>query len=104
MNRKERRSKKVNSRYDEFLLGVHYRQIKKEIKEEVTRETMTLTLALPILVLKEYWPKTYEKKIPGFVDKVLGLYSKWEDGEITTESLKQELWDVAGVRFEIVNE
>ena len=40
------------------------------------------------------------KKIPGFIDKVLSLYSDFQDDKITIDEIKKELWEVGGVRLQ----
>lgn len=76
--------------------------MKKHITDEAVRTATLLMLALPMEVLcEDYWPKTYQKKLPEFSDKVLSLYKKWMDGELDMEKLKEDLWEKAGIRLEI---
>ena len=76
-------------------------QIKEEIAADAVNTAMLLMLVLPMKVLMEdYWPKSFEKKVPGFIEKVLDYYNQWIDGKLDMEELKKELWEVGGVRLE----
>lgn len=80
-------------------------KIKEEITADAVNTSMILMLALPMKVLMEdYWPKTFQKKIPEFTDKVLDYYNQWIDGKLDMEELKKELWEVGGVRLEETTE
>lgn len=79
--------------------------IKKEVYADAVTEAMKLMLTIPLEVLvKDYWPKSAEKKCPGFVQKVLDLYERYESGEVSMESMVADLWEYGGVRFETVKE
>lgn len=76
-------------------------ELKKDIYEETVNDTLALLLCLPMKILKEsYWPKSYKAKLPGFIDKILDLYSKWQNDEIDIEELKNELWEDVGIKLE----
>ena len=78
-----------------------YEETKQEIYEETVNTVMALVLTLPLEVLMDhYWQKSYRQKLPGFVDKVLDYYGKWQDGEIDMEDLKKDLWEFGGIRLE----
>lgn len=82
-------------------IGEKMDELKKEATEEAVNIAMVLLLTLPLEVLMDYyWPKSYEKRIPGFVEHVLDYYRKWQDGEIDIEDLKEDLWNYAGIRLE----
>ena len=82
-------------------IGEKMDELKKEATEEAVNIAMVLLLTLPLEVLMDhYWPKSYEKRIPGFVEHVLDYYRKWQDGEIDIEDLKEDLWTYAGIRLE----
>lgn len=88
-------------------IGKLYIDGKVAIKEEITADAvntaMLLMLVLPMKVLMEdYWPKSYEKRIPEFTEKLLAKYNLWIDGKLDMEEMKKELWDYAGVRLEEV--
>ncbi len=76
--------------------------MKKQITDDAVKTATLLMLALPMEVLStDYWPKTYQKKLPEFNDKVLSLYRKWMDGELDMERLKDDLWEKTGIRMEL---
>ena len=77
----------------------------KEAKEEATSEAINqaiaLLLTLPLEVLMDhYWPKSYAKRLPGFVDKVIEYYEMWQDGKLDMDKMKEDLWQYGGVRLE----
>lgn len=111
MNRKERRAsgkkeKVATYNFTEEQLRVymeqHYKDFVQKEKEQMICEAMTLMLVLPLEVLMDhYWKKTYQKKIPEFVNYVLDYYSKWENGELNMDELQKDLWEYGGVRLEV---
>lgn len=77
----------------------------KEAKQEATdtaiNTAMILLLTLPLEVLMNYyWPKTYAKRLPGFIDHVLEYYEMWQDGKLDIDELQKDLWEYGGVRLE----
>lgn len=82
-------------------IGKKIAETKQEIYEETVNTVLTLVLTLPLEVLMDhYWQKSYRQRLPGFVDKVLEYYGKWQDGEIDMEDLKKDLWEFGGIRLE----
>lgn len=82
-------------------IGVKIAETKKEIYEETVNTVLALVLTLPLEVLMDhYWPKSYRERLPGFVDKVLEYYGRWEDGELDIDELKADLWKYGGIRLE----
>lgn len=80
-------------------------KFKEEITADAVNTAMLLMLVLPMKVLMEdYWPKTFEKKVPGFIEKVLDYYNQWIDGKLDMEQMKKELWEYGGVRLEETTE
>jgi hypothetical protein len=80
-------------------------QLKQVAYEEAIAEAMKLMLTIPLEVLaKDYWPRSAEKRCPGFVQKVLDLYERYEAGEVSMESMVEDLWIYGGVRFETEKE
>lgn len=76
-------------------------QAKQEATDDAINTAMTLLLVLPMEVLMDhYWQKDYQKKIPKFAERILEYYSKWQDGELNMDKMKQDLWDYAGIRLE----
>lgn len=90
---------------DNALKNVAKSDVISNIKEEITADAvntaMLLMLVLPMKVLMEdYWPKTYAKRIPEFTDKLLKKYNMWIDGKLDMEQMKKDLWEYGGVRLE----
>lgn len=82
-------------------IGNKIAETKKEIYEETVNTVLALVLTLPLEVLMDhYWPKSYRERLPGFVDKILEYYEKWEDGELDMDVLKEDLWKYGGIRLE----
>jgi hypothetical protein len=76
-------------------------QIKADATEEAVNQAMVLMLTLPLEVLiTDYWPKTAYKRGQEFTEKVLALYHRWENGEVSMDELKEDLWEYGGIRFE----
>ena len=74
--------------------------IKKEATEEAVNKAMVLMLTLPLEVLMDhYWPKSYDKRLPGFIEHVLDYYSKWQDGELDMDKLREDLWEFGGIKL-----
>lgn len=70
--------------------------------EEGVRQALVLLLTLPLEVLIDhYWKRAYAKKIPKFTARVLEYYTKWQNGELDMEKLKEDLWEYGGVRLEV---
>lgn len=59
-------------------IGDELARVKQEATEEAVNTAMVLLLTLPLEVLMDYyWKKSYAKRIPKFVDRVLGYYEMW---------------------------
>lgn len=83
------------------LVGKKLKESKKEIYEQTVNTTLALLLGLPMKVLMDdYWKKTYKKRLPEFIDKLLAYYEMWQDDKIDISELNNELWDIAGIRLE----
>ena len=77
-----------------------YAEIKEEAVDEAVNTAMILMLTLPLEVLMDhYWTKSYEKKIPEFVEHVLDYYRRWQDGELDMDKLREDLWVYGGVKL-----
>lgn len=73
---------------------------REEAFNDAMNQAMLLTLVLPLKVLMDiYWPKSYKKRLPKFTEHLLEYYSRWENGEWEIDDLKQELWEVAGIKI-----
>lgn len=82
-----------------------FQQIKAEATKEAIDTVLLLTLALPLEVLKDhYWKKSYAKRLPKFTDRLLEYYQKWQNGELSTQELEKDLWELGRVRMEESNE
>lgn len=82
-------------------VGKKIEQVKREATDEAINTAMILLLTLPLEVLMDhYWTKTYAKKIPEFTQHVLDYYTRWQDGELDMEVLKEDLWTYGGIRLE----
>lgn len=77
------------------------KKVKQEATDNAINTAMALLLTLPLEVLMDhYWKKSYAKKIPEFTEYVLDYYSKWQNGELDMEKMKEDLWEYGGVRLE----
>lgn len=77
------------------------KKVKQEATDSAINTAMILLLTLPLEVLMDhYWQKSYAKRIPQFTEYVLDYYSKWQNGELDIEKLKEDLWEYGGVRLE----
>ena len=77
----------------------------EEIKMESTDAAMVLTLTIPIKVLVEYYWKDLSReelkeKTSIFAERMVDYYESWQNGEIDILKLKNELWDLTGIKIE----
>ena len=116
MSRAERRRAEKSAQKKEPVYQFTKQQIDQRVKEEVGKQlsgmreemyelavnnAMVLLLTLPTTVLMEhYWKKSFRERAPGFIDRVIAMYRKWQDDELDIEELKKKLWEEGGVRFE----
>ena len=114
MRRLKRQEEKKTATYN-FTLEQLKAQVEREVAEEWAKKTeelkretadktlgmaMILLYTLPMQVLKEhYWKKSYAKKLPGFVNHLLDLYSSWENGGVDMDQAEAELWRYAGIKL-----
>ena len=76
-------------------------KVKREATEDAVNKALILMLTLPLEVLMDhYWQKSYEKRLPGFVNHVLSYYNRWQDGELDLDNLRKDLWEYGGIRLE----
>ena len=77
-------------------------QIKAEARNDAVDTAFTLMLALPleILIGDGYWEKTAKRRLPKFLDEVLSLYDAWNKGVLTLEELREDLWNIGGIKLE----
>ena len=77
-----------------------FQRVKREATDTAINDVLTILFTLPMDVLMEdFWPKSYDKKIPKFTKKLLDKYATWQNGDIDMEELKEKLWELAGVRL-----
>ena len=80
----------------------------EEIKIESTDAAMVLTLTIPIKVLVEYYWKDLSREelkeeTSIFAERMVDYYESWQNGEIDILKLKNELWDLTGIKIESAN-
>lgn len=107
--REKRKSETVTynltrAQLDAFIqeqIGYKIKEAKEEATSEAINQAIALLLTLPLEVLMDhYWPKSYAKRLPGFVDKVIEYYEMWQDGKLDMDKMKEDLWQYGGVRLE----
>lgn len=77
-----------------------WQQLKQQIADDTTNEILSVLFTLPMEVLMEdFWPKSYYKKIPQFTEKLLAKYNEYQEGLVDMESLKEKLWTYGGVKL-----
>lgn len=82
-------------------IGDELERVRREATDNAINTAMILLLTLPIEVLKNhYWPKTYAKRIPEFINYVLKYYEMWQNNELDMDKLKEDLWEYGDVRLE----
>ena len=82
-------------------IGHRIKEAKEEDTSEAINQAIALLLTLTLEVLMDhYWPKSYAKRLPGFVDKVIEYYEMWQDGKLDMDKMKEDLWQYGGVRLE----
>ena len=80
----------------------------EDIKMESTDGAMILTLTIPIKVLVEYYWKDLSREelkeeTSIFAERMVDYYESWQNGEIDILKLKNELWDLTGIKIESAN-
>ena len=102
MNRAERRKAGKKDKVPTYnLTQGQINQIKQEARNEAVEIAVTLMLALPLEVLKDkYWVKTAKRRLPKFLDNVLSLYDNWNKGVLTIEELREDLWNIGGIKLQ----
>lgn len=84
------------------MVEEEFEKRREKLTNDAINQAMILLLTLPIEVLMDYyWPKSYQKRIPEFVEHVLEYYRRWQNDEIDMEDLKADLWEYAGIRLEM---
>lgn len=103
LRRKEKEAKKAKTatyNLTKEQLDIIIEKAKQEATDDAVSTMMIMTMAIPSKILKDhYWVKTYQKKLPGFVDYILDYYKLLENGELDIEDLQKELMDYAGIKL-----
>lgn len=106
MNRAERRRAEKQAKKDKVavynLTQEQINQIKKDARDEAIDTAFTLMLAIPLEVLigDGYWAKSAKRRLPKFLDEVLSLYDSWNKGVLTIEELREDLWNIGGIKLQ----
>lgn len=99
MRRQQKAAGKKQKAYT--LTQAQIDKIKADAIEEAVNQAMVLLLTLPLeILITDYWPKTAHKRGQEFTEKVLDLYHRWENGEVSMEALREDLWEYGGIRLE----
>lgn len=81
-------------------LEKEWTRLKQTIADDTSNEVLSVLFTLPMEVLMDdFWPKTYDKKIPKFTEKLLKKYDEYQNGKVDVEALKEKLWTYAGVKL-----
>lgn len=81
-------------------LEQQWSRLKQEVTNDAVDELITILFTLPMAVLMEdFWPKSYDKKIPKFTEKLLVKYNQYVEGEMDINELKDRLWNEAGIKM-----
>lgn len=82
-------------------LDVIMKEREERYRNQAINTALLLLLSLPNTVLiEDYWPKSYKKKLPEFNQRVLDLYNQYLEGKIDIQILNENLWETAGIKFE----
>lgn len=112
MNRAQRRklAKQKNGTMPNFKKMVKDEVIRssedicREAWSDGIRDSLILMLTFPLEVLRtKYWTKEqFDENISDFMDDILQLYDDFQEGKVTLEELKEDLWKYGGIRLEKV--
>lgn len=117
MNRQERRREKISGKVPTYnitkpmlhgMIQTEYQkkieEIRKDAYEKAINDAMVLLLTLPMEVLMNYyWTKSYQKRLPGFVEHVLDFYEAWQNGELDIDILIKDLEEYGGIKLNAYN-
>ena len=97
--RLEREEKKKKAVYNLTREQLEDLMIKTQ-REALAAGSFNLLLGIPVKVLKEeYWPKSYEKKLPKFIDQVFDYYEKLQNKELDEKELHALLKEFGGIEL-----
>lgn len=84
------------------IVGDKFKEIKEAATHDAINAAMELMLLLPMKVLiEQYWPKTYQKKLPEFENYLVSEFAKWQNGELDIEALRETLFETCGIKIEM---
>ena len=52
-----------------------------------------------LVLVEDYWSKSFLYRAPVFVEKVFEKYEKWQDGEFEIEDLVKQLKEIGHLEF-----
>lgn len=82
-------------------ISAELERIKQETMNDAVNQAMILMFTLPLEVLMDhYWIDTYVERLPGFVEKLLRYYERWQNDELDMDKLREDLWEYGGIRLE----
>lgn len=77
-----------------------WERLKVTVADEASAEILSVLFTLPMEVLMEdFWPKSYDRKIKLFTDKLLKKYDDYQNGRVDVEAIKEKMWTLAGVKL-----
>ena len=113
MNRAERRRQKHKKTGQTYTVKAG--QVGKYITEETQdiadaaydkgysdgiADGFSLMLTIPLEVLMDhYWIRSYQQRLPGFVDRCLEYYERFNAGELNMDEMREDLRRFAGVEL-----
>lgn len=100
---KQKSTARLNLTVEEInaMASRQFEELRKEVMEDDIGAALVLLLTIPLDILrKDYWPKSYKKKLPELADKIIERLNQWENEELDLEALREDLWEDAGLRFD----
>ena len=70
-----------------------------KLTEDAINKAMALTFVLPMKVLMRDYGFT--KELPDFADKLVDMYDDYLNKGLDLHKLKEEVWELGGVRIEV---
>lgn len=90
----------VAQKVNEFV-DKEFAKLRGQVMNDAVVAAVEATYVIPMeILMDEYWPKSYKRKLPGFYKKVVARFNDWQDGKYDISRGKQRLWDNAGVGME----
>ena len=90
----------VAQKVNEFV-DKEFAKLREQVMNDAVVAAVEATYVIPMeILMDEYWPKSYKRRLPGFYRKVVACFNDWQDGKYDLHRGKQRLWDNAGVGME----